>query len=84
MDLALEIDQQLCSIISRTFTLVELLGWYKVKHLPALVKRAILAGYIDEQCRPRPYCYIAKVRGQATHACVHLFRTRVQHGSLVI
>ena len=70
--------------LARTFTLVDLLGWHKVVDLPALAQRAILAGYIDVQCRPRPYCYIAKVRRQATHACVHLLCTRVQHGSLVI
>ena len=44
----------------RIITPVELLGRYKVKDRPTLAKRAILAGYINIQCRPRPYCYIAK------------------------
>ena len=60
VDLVLEIDQQLCSSMARTFTLVDLLKWYKVVYLPALVKRAILAGYIDIRCRPRPCCYIIR------------------------
>ena len=41
------IDEQLCSSISRIFTLVDLLGWYKGKDPPVLAKRAILGGFTD-------------------------------------
>ena len=45
-DIALKIDEKLCSSMARTFTLVELLECYKVEDLPA-AKKTILAGFTD-------------------------------------
>ena len=63
VDLALQIAQELRSGMELHFTIEELLQWHKVKNLHWLYKRAIVAGIVDILCRPRPNCWIVKVRG---------------------